>query len=335
MRKKVLYCGIKHHYNRPSFGLAYDYSNYYETFKQMKTVWVEEFDWVKEMDKLGSKKEMNLALLRRVDHFKPDLVFFTLFKDEFTKETISKISRKVMTLNLFADDIGRLDNYITAWIPYFSWVTVITKDSFVKLKNLGFTNVIQTCWGVNPQIYKKLTLKKIYDLSFVGQAHGNRRRILEEIKKRHLSVEMWGWRFPLGHIDIEQMVRIFNQSRINLNLTPISFNLPTYIKYLPWQLQPGVDILATGIKGLNARIFEVPACGSFLLTGDAPDVEKYYIPNKEIVIYTNFAELIDKAKFYLDHEREREKIANAGYMRTIREHTYERRLKHIFNKMGL
>ena len=332
---KVLYAGIKYHYNRPKFGLAYDYLNYYETFKQMKTVSVEEFDWVREMGKLGSKREMNLALLRRVDHFKPDLVFFTLYKDEYAEETIWTISQKTLTFNWFADDIGRLETYLMKWIPLFSWVSVITPSSFIKLKAVGFTNIIQTCWGANIRIYKKLNLKKIYPVSFIGQAHGNRKRLIEEIRNRDIDIKAWGWKFPSGHINTNHMVRICNQTKINLNFTPISFNFPIYIKFLPWVLQPGTQILETGIKGLNARIFEITAAGGFLLTGSAPDIDNYFKIGKEIVVYENFNDLIERIKFYLDHDQTREKIANAGYIRTLRDHTYEKRYIDIFRKIGL
>jgi spore maturation protein CgeB len=45
--------------------------------------------------------------------------------------------------------------------------------------------------------------------------------------------------------------------------------------------------------------------------------------------------MIEKIRFYLAHEDERRNIAEAGYARVLRDHTYERRLRDLFQKMGL
>ena len=45
--------------------------------------------------------------------------------------------------------------------------------------------------------------------------------------------------------------------------------------------------------------------------------------------------MIDKIKYYSKRNEEREAIAQAGYERTLREHTYEKRFNDIFKTMGL
>ncbi|MHB1830560.1 MAG: glycosyltransferase family protein [Candidatus Micrarchaeaceae archaeon] len=40
-------------------------------------------------------------------------------------------------------------------------------------------------------------------------------------------------------------------------------------------------------------------------------------------------------EYYLDEEKERDRIADASYKRTIKEHTYEKRFKYIFKCVGL
>jgi len=42
-----------------------------------------------------------------------------------------------------------------------------------------------------------------------------------------------------------------------------------------------------------------------------------------------------KIRYYLEHDEEREKIAMAGYQRTLGEHTYEKRFEQIFKTIGL
>jgi spore maturation protein CgeB len=76
--------------------------------------------------------------------------------------------------------------------------------------------------------------------------------------------------------------------------------------------------------------FEIPGCGAFLLTGTAENLEEYYVPGKEVVCFETLPELSEKIKYYQQHQTERCKIAKAGYERTLREHTYEIRLKQLF-----
>ena len=86
------------------------------------------------------------------------------------------------------------------------------------------------------------------------------------------------------------------------------------------------------IKGRN---FEVPGSGGFLLTADADNLTDYFEDGKEIVIFKDTKDLIEKAKYYLGHENERAAIAEAGYQRSLREHTYEKRFNEMFKIMGL
>src|SRR5262249_7663540 len=109
-----------------------------------------------------------------------------------------------------------------------------------------------------------------------------------------------------------EMVRVFNRSRINLNLSNSS--------------QPG---FRQQIKGRN---FEIPGAGGFLLTSDADNLEEYYADKKEIVIFRSEDELTELIPYYLKNDAAREAIAKAGYERTIREHTWERRWSDILNQ---
>ena len=50
---------------------------------------------------------------------------------------------------------------------------------------------------------------------------------------------------------------------------------------------------------------------------------------KEVIEYTDTKDLVKKIKYYLDHEDERIKIARAGQTRTLKEHSYENRMREI------
>ena len=85
------------------------------------------------------------------------------------------------------------------------------------------------------------------------------------------------------------------------------------------------------VPQIKARPFELAGCRVFIISGYADDMENYYKENEEMVFYRSLADLIEKIKYFLNHNEERKKIARAGYERTIKEHVYEKRFREIFS----
>ena len=82
---------------------------------------------------------------------------------------------------------------------------------------------------------------------------------------------------------------------------------------------------------INYRTFETTGCGTFLITNYTPGLEKLFDIGKEIVVYNDLNDLDNKVKYYLENEEEREKIANAGYERSKKDHTYFERAKMLID----
>jgi spore maturation protein CgeB len=234
-----------------------------------------------------------------------------------------------------------------------------------KYAAMGYSNVIKTQWACNHFSYRKLSLPLEYDVSFVGQPHGSRKAVIEGLVERGIKVNTFGLGWESGRVTQDDMIRIFNQSRINLNLSNASVmgNQPAglvrrtadrvapLIMKIPFTKtlrQTGNRLLqsmetptpaapsaaATKNEQIKGRNFEVPGCGGFVLTGSADNLEDYYVPGKEIACF-NYNDLADKIRYYLSHEEERADVADAGYRRTMREHTYVHRFQEIFERMRL
>ena len=259
---------------------------------------------------------MNKILLETIYWYSPDLMFAVLFRDAIDKNVISEISAKMdtITFNWFCDDHWRFDKYSRWWAPMFNWVATTAKSTLPKYREIGYKNVIYTQWACNHFLYGKLDLPYLYDVTFVGHPHGNREQIINKISKGGINVKTWGYGWKTGRLSQVDLIKVFNQSKINLNLSNPSEGSEQQIK---------------------GRNFEIPGCGGFLLTGRADNLEDYYEIGKEIVCYDDVDDLIDKIKYYLKHDEEREAIAKAGYNRTLREHTYEKRFDEIFKIISL
>ena len=79
----------------------------------------------------------------------------------------------------------------------------------------------------------------------------------------------------------------------------------------------------------NMRLFEATGMGSLLLTDKKSNLNKLFEIDKEIVTYSCKEEASEKFKFLIDNPRKASEIAIAGQARTLKDHTYEVRMKEL------
>lgn len=171
------------------------------------------------------------------------------------------------------------------------------KDGVDKMRADG-VNAIWLPHAVEPQAYPKgELLTKRFDVCFVGHVNNARR---EDALNRVFS------EFPnfyYGQQLFDDAARKYSESKIVFNIAMTN--------------------------DVNMRCFEALATGSFLLTDHVPSIGDLFEDGKHLVLYRSLDEAIDKAKYYLDHEDEREKIAQAGYEHVIKNHTIQDRVSLI------
>ena len=112
-----------------------------------------------------------------------------------------------------------------------------------------------------------------------------------------------------GPVDYwQQMPFVFAGSKINLN-----FTIPN-IK-----------------TGLPLRIFDVLGAGGFLLTNFQPEIPSFFEDGKDLVCFSGEQDLMEKAGYYLSHDKEREQIAQNGQAKVKQFHTYLLRVKEMLD----
>jgi hypothetical protein len=86
----------------------------------------------------------------------------------------------------------------------------------------------------------------------------------------------------------------------------------------------------------NVRLFEATGVGACLLTDAGKNLSELFEIDKEIVVYSSLDECMEKVKYLLNHESERAEISQAGFKRTLRDHTALNRcqtINHILQKL--
>lgn len=82
-------------------------------------------------------------------------------------------------------------------------------------------------------------------------------------------------------------------------------------------------------EDLNYRTFETLGCKTFLLTNFTPGLDELFDIGRELVTFGSGEELTIKARYYLEHPGEREAIAEAGFKRVKRDHTFLKRASQL------
>jgi spore maturation protein CgeB len=372
----ILYCAMKYDYGRPEQGYSFEHYNFYDSLVKAGNDIIY-FDFKTLLQQHG-KGWMNRRLKEVAVSEKPPLMLTVLFTEEIEEKTIRTISDAghTLTLNWFTDDHWRFENFSRAWAPQFNWVVTTSEGALSKYRQSGIGNVIKSQWACNHFLYRKLDLPLAYDVTFVGQPHGIRRALVESLRQDGIDVRTWGTGWQTGRASQEEMIRIFNQSRINLNLSnasvmstgllqragrtvkeivsrgcdfvPCGQRLKKLGKGLLAKAEPSTAGQTAGQKEdthslqscfertdqIKGRNFEVPGCGGFLLTGRAENLEEYYVAGREVAVFDSVADLKKKIRLYLDDEGMRSSLADAGYQRTLQEHTYAHRFSDILGRIG-
>ena len=335
---RILYVAMAHEYGRPELGPSFEDMNFRSSFEGMGHE-VHPFDFRQRYDAVGPD-EMGRELVALAADISPDLAFFFLFEKEIPPDTIRAVGSAggCPTMNWFADDHWRFDGFTRRYAPAFDWSITTDRGALPKYRAMGYKGALLSQWAVNRYAYRKTAQSLEHEVTFVGLPHSNRREVIAGLRESGYDVQCWGDGWPNGRIDHSQMVHIFGASAINLNLS----NSSTPPRTLRWRL----GALARGrwaeagrarprpsqIKG---RTFEVPGSGGFLLTEAVPHLEEFFVPGREVGVFTDPDDLAEQVGHWLNHAEERAAVAEAGHRRALAEHTYDHRFAAIFTAAGL
>lgn len=310
--KTILYVGNRYDYGNKYLGLSFEHYNFFNTLFNMKYSIIY-FDIDRIVQKYGCNKASQM-LKETVYYYKPDYLFYFHFLDWIEHGIWNEISAETSTNTLIwlADDHWRYENTRQVW-ELFNVIITTDREGYEKRLREGNQKVILSQWGCNHFLYNKLNLPKVYDVSFTGRRYGDRKNFIEKLKNYGIKVETFGpgWNHS-GRVSQYDLIKIYNQSRICLNISESSKGEKIQIK---------------------GRDFEVPGCGSLLLTNSNSNISEYFILGEEIITYSDVDDAAKKIKYYLSNEKECKRISSNGYKRVMEQHTMEKRFSDIFKKI--
>lgn len=206
-----------------------------------------------------------------------------------------------------------IDVHIGSWrehaARFFDVVFVAQKDYVpIYRKIVGHDQVYWLPLGAAPDIHRRHNLPIQFDVAFVGSISIAHRRSSSRLRRLNLIQQRYRTNDVFSSTPPEEVSLIYSQARIVLN---------------------------TSIAGdVTMRIFEGTASGAMVLTDStANGLSDLFELGREIVVYDDDQDLLEKIEFYLAYDDERSRIAEAGYQRTHGEHTYKHRYVEISTVM--
>lgn len=202
--------------------------------------------------------------------------------------------------------------------------------------------------AANPNVYKAYDVPRDFDVTFIGQKYGDRSLFIEALVQAGVDVRVWGphWVAVLGDVPLwtqittgiknvlggkswswmtndrawrygppltdEELIRMYSRSKVSLGFSRVAD-------------------LSTPIRQVRLRDIEAPMSGAFYLTEYFEELEECFDIGREIVCFKDAEDLVDKAKYFLAHDSERERIRLAGMRRAREDHSWHRRFTAIFD----
>jgi spore maturation protein CgeB len=265
--------------------------------------------------------------LERLLEFKPDILVFSggnwidIYSIEFFFDIKKNLLKSKIVLFNGMSPVKYTPLLEKEIVSLFDCVFTNDKYHAIEWKMIGAKNAVALpISAINPKIHYPRKKNKKYecDVSFVGSFYDNRHELCEYLYKNNINIKVWGsisqkidksslfWKFYQGKANAIELQEIISSSEISINIQPMHIQ-----------------------SGGNMRTFEIPATKTFQLIDRYE--KSWFEEGKEIVSYKDKKDLLNKIQYYLENDKKREEIAEAGYNKVLNEHTYRKRMQRVID----
>jgi len=262
---------------------------------------------------------LNAALVERAASLRPDIVWVDKGNMIYAA-SLRRIRRAVPGVRLLHfnpdDPFGNFG--VGGWRPFLGAIAeydmhfVPRRQNVPEYERAGARRVVQVvpAWGFAPEHHHPVPVDadslRLYgaDVGFVGSFEVERARDLLALADAGLNVRIvgpWPKKF-LGS---------------NIAHSPCAALNGDYAKAI-CSFKIALGFLRKHNRDQHtSRSIEIPACGAFMLAERSEEHLALFAEGREAEFFSGSAELIEKARYYLDHREERERIAAAGLVRCM------------------
>ena len=305
-----------------------------------------------------SISRLNASVIEAAHEFKPELVWAEK-QEHLEPETLAELrSLNARLLHFTPDPYFTLSwkrtKLMDECMPMFDYLVTSKRYELDEYRSLG-PQVVYMPLGFSYEVHRPLdpsnrdrAAKFSSEIGFVGGWEPRREELLTQLATSGHRVRIWGYAWDHladGRWSPRRAYRLkllagdepFSIRR-NDALAPAIGGGEVYADEYAWSLSGakiGVGFLRTICPDQHTtRTFEIPACGSMLLADRTDEHREFFEEGKEAEFFSSSDELVDKARYYLAHESERERVALAGYMRSIEsDYSYDQRVAVVLSEL--
>ncbi len=298
--------------------------------------------WKNQYSKFDTEKDI---LLSQIKFYKPNIVYFANYS-LINEKLISKIKKLKFIKLIMVFHCSPVNPKIKKKLKLTDLVITCTdgyqKEISKNVKKKVYK--INHAFNVNKKGYENFKKRNI-DITFIGSLYIKSGLHIKRINLIYNLIKKFDNSYIAVNFSSKNFYQLFVfllSPKINLSLIK-KFNLiykffyiyknskkPIYGKEMIKILHKTKILINSHIEDTkyagNMRLFEGTGSGTLVLTDKKIGLNALFDVNKEIVVYKNISDLIIKCKKYLLNVEETKKIANNGKNKTMRHHSYKKRV---------
>ncbi len=278
---------------------------------------------------------LGVVSLAHIAEDPPDLVI-AMAQAPLSIQVLEQLrKKKVVTAMWFVENFRHLTYWQQVASGYDFWFVMQQQACIDALTHAGAKHVSYLPLAANPDVHRPMSCSQEEqaelgaDVSFLGAGYPNRRQLLPSLLNQDWSFKLWGNEWdnpgPLGaalqrngeRIDSETSVKIFNETKVNLNLH----------SYTGQGFDPAGD-------GINPRTFEIAACGAFQIVDTRSLLSQHYDETMLGRLH-NPEDIVPVVQRFLHDPDTRQVMAHASRQHTLAHHTYVHRMETLLGTVGL
>ncbi|TSC59873.1 MAG: hypothetical protein LiPW15_541 [Parcubacteria group bacterium LiPW_15] len=284
-------------------------------------------------------KRLNDAILSRAKIFKPEMILF-LEQRQIKPETLRAIKNLTGAV-LFArndDAVFRAKNLSTLFMKtlgVYDCIISMNSQNVTELKRVGAKRAEFVPLAVDQAIEYPVEpanneekIRVGADVIFIGTyANEDRVGYLERLCEEGCDIKIYGngWRRAKGVRCLRGSGSIMYKPVIGEEMSKVINSSKIIIAFLRHHNRDQQTV----------RTYEIPACRGFMLHERTPEATELFKEGVEAAFFSSYAEFRDKIKYYLVHDEERERIREAGYLRSkAQDYSYADRAEKILKIYG-
>lgn len=283
-------------------------------------------------------------LCGQIKEYKPDIIYFS--------------DINVLTINQY----DRLKELIPSTCKLIGWHFTIVNNSLKKLFSCfdqiytgskyiqsllkPYCKNVQLLYhGFAPGILSKvLSTPRANKLVFPGsifigeKIHNNRIDMFGQLYKQNIPCDFYGNIYgsfvPHTFKQYAKWLLIFNkpsknrietEKKLLQSIKPSVFGLDYYNVINSYNICINQHAAIAGTGSGNMRMFEATGMGICLLTDYREENIDLFKCDEEIVVYNNYDELVDKAKYLINNPIKAQEIAKNGQNKTLNKYSYKQK----------